>query len=308
MTIDFNGQVAIVTGAGRGMGREMALLLARRGASVLVNDFGGDTDGHPGEAKVAESVAAEIRCAGGNAVANGDAVGTSASAGNIVRAALDAFGRIDILINNAGYNVRGAIPDLDDDVHEAIMRTNYWGAYLLVRRVWPLMQRQNYGRIVNVSSSGSLGIGLHGTYASAKAAMIGLTSDAAIQGKPHDIKVSALFPSGHTRLGAKAQEDARRWMEASFPPSLVAQAVAYFVSRDMVASGETYSVGGGRVSRIASFNNDGFFTRDLTPEDVAAHIDEIRDMSCAVPVTSSMEENMRFTKWLPWTGGRPGTI
>ena len=306
--IDFENQVAIVTGGGRGMGREMALLLARRGAKVMVNDYGGDTDGHPGTSEAADSVAAEIRAGGGQAVANADTVGTSESADRIVKAALDAYGRVDILINNAGYNIRGAIPDLTDDEHEAIMRTNYWGAYMLVRRVWPLMQRQTYGRILNVSSSGTLGIGLHGTYASAKAALLGLTNDAAIQGKPHNILVNAIFPSGYSRLGAKSAEDMRRWMEVTFPPELVAQAVAYFVSRDMVASGETYSVGGGRVSRIASVNNDGYFKRDLTPEDVAANIAQIRDLAGAVPVGSSTEESMRYTKWLPWTGGRPGTV
>lgn len=306
--IDFSGQVAIITGAGRGMGREIALLLAKRGASVLVNDYGGDPEGHPGTAREAEAVVDEIRAAGGTAVADATTVGTSAGADAILKAALDAFGRVDILINNAGGSTIAPIDDLDDSDIEKVMRTNYWGAYLLMRRVWPLMRNQGYGRILNVCSSATLGIGTVAPYSSAKAAMIGLTCEAAIEGKPHNLLVNGIFPAGYTRLAAKSQEDARIWMETYFSPNLVAQAVAYFVSAHMAHSGEIYSVGGGRVSRIATFNNDGYFNRELTPELVEQHINEIRDLEGAVHVASSAEENMRYTHWLPWTGGRSGTF
>ena len=306
--IDFDGQVAIVTGAGRGMGREMALLLARRGARVLVNDYGGDPEGHAGTSAQAEAVVAEIAAAGGQAVANADTVGTAAAADAIVQAALQAFGRIDILINNAGGSTIGAIDELADEAIERVMRTNYWGAYLLLRRVWPHLRQQGYGRIVNVCSSAVLGIGTIAPYSSAKAAMVGLTAEAAIEGREHGIHVNAIFPAGYTRLAAKSQEDARVWMETHFAPALVAQAVAYFSSREMAHSGDIYGVGGGRVSRIAFFNNDGFFDRQLTPELVGEHIDRIRDLSGAEHVASSTEENLRYTRWLPWTGGRSGTF
>ena len=264
--IDFNGQAAIVTGAGRGMGREIALLLARRGAKVLVNDYGGDPEGHAGTSKEAEAVVDEIRRAKGIAVADATTVGESAGADKIITAALEAFGRIDILINNAGGSTIAPIDELSDDAIERVMRTNYWGPYLLIRRAWPHMRKQRYGRILNVSSSATLGIGTVAPYSSAKAAMIGLTCEAAIEGKPHGIGINAIFPAGYTRLAAKSQEAARAWMETYFAPQLVAQAVAYFVSREMTHTGEIYAVGGGRVSRIAAFNNDGYFNRELTPE------------------------------------------
>jgi NAD(P)-dependent dehydrogenase (short-subunit alcohol dehydrogenase family) len=306
--IDFEGQVALLTGAGRGMGREMALLLASRGAKVIVNDYGGDPEGHAGTSEVAEGVAAEIRRAGGTAMADATTVGDSAGADHMLKVTLDTFGRLDILINNAGGSTIAGIAELTDADIERVMRTNYWGPYLLIRRAWPIMQRQAYGRILNVSSSATLGIGTIAPYASAKAALIGLTAEAAIEGKQHGIVVNAIFPAGYTRLAAKSQEDARRWMEVSFPPALVAQAVAFLVSSSMTVSGEIFSVGGGRVSRIALFNNDGYFNRQLTPELVAEHLDEIRDLRNSKPVGSSREENERYMRWLPWTGGRTGTF
>jgi NAD(P)-dependent dehydrogenase (short-subunit alcohol dehydrogenase family) len=306
--IDFKGQVAIVTGAGRGMGRAIALLLAERGARVVVNDYGGDPTGIPGTSEPAESVVAEIHAKGGEAIANTATVGTGQDADAIVGAALDAFGRVDILVNNAGGSTIAPIDELADAEIERVMRTNYWGAYLLIRRVWPHMRRQRYGRILNMASSATLGIGTVAPYSSAKAAMVGLTCEAAIEGKPDGIQVNAVFPTGYTRLAAKSQADARVWMEKWFAPELVAQAIAYFVSREMPYSGEVYGVGGGRVSRIATFNNDGYFDRQLTPEVLAAHIEQVRDLSQAVHVGSSMEENMRYTRWLPWTGGRAGTF
>jgi NAD(P)-dependent dehydrogenase (short-subunit alcohol dehydrogenase family) len=306
--IDFDGQVAIVTGAGRGMGRSIALLLARRGASVLVNDYGGDEFGNPGTSREAEAVTEEIRALGGRAVANSVTVGAGAGADAIVNAALAAFGRVDVLINNAGGSTIAQIDELTDAALERVMRTNYWGAYMLIRRVWPHMRTQRYGRIINVCSSAVLGIGTIAPYSSAKGAMVGLTHEAAIEGKPHGILVNGTFPAGYSRLVAKSAEDARRWMETYFQPELVAQAYAYFASREMEHTGDIYSVGAGRVSRIAFVNNDGYFNRELTPELVAQNIERIRDLNGAVHVGSSWEENQRYQRFVPWTGGQGGTF
>jgi NAD(P)-dependent dehydrogenase (short-subunit alcohol dehydrogenase family) len=306
--IDFDGQVAIVTGAGRGMGRSIALLLARRGASVLVNDYGGDEFGNPGTSREAEAVTEEIRALGGRAVANSVTVGAGAGADAIVNAALAAFGRVDVLINNAGGSTIAPIDELTDAALERVMRTNYWGAYMLIRRVWPHMRTQRYGRIINVCSSAVLGIGTIAPYSSAKGAMVGLTHEAAIEGKPHGILVNGTFPAGYSRLVAKSAEDARRWMETYFQPELVAQAYAYFASREMEHTGDIYSVGAGRVSRIAFVNNDGYFNRELTPELVAQNIERIRDLNGAVHVGSSWEENQRYERFVPWTGGQGGTF
>jgi NAD(P)-dependent dehydrogenase (short-subunit alcohol dehydrogenase family) len=220
------------------MGRSIALLLAERGASVLVNDYGGDEFGNPGTSREAEAVVAEIRAAGGKAIASSVTVGDGAGADAIVNAALAAFGRVDVLINNAGGSTIAPLDDLTDAALERVMRTNYWGAYMLIRRVWPHMRTQQYGRIINVCSSAVLGIGTIAPYSSAKGAMVGLTHEAAIEGKPHDILVNGTFPAGYSRLAAKSAEDARRWMETYFQPEFVAQAYAYFASHDMQHTGE----------------------------------------------------------------------
>jgi NAD(P)-dependent dehydrogenase (short-subunit alcohol dehydrogenase family) len=169
--IRFDGQVAIVTGAGRGMGRTHALLLASRGACVVVNDYGGDPSTlHPGTIDAAQSVVDEITEAGGQAVADGTMIGTGAAAGAVVDHALDAFGRVDMLVNNAGGALIGDIDAFADDEIEGVLRTNLIGPYMLMRRVWPHLRAQSYGRIVNIMSSATLGIGNIAAYAAGKPA------------------------------------------------------------------------------------------------------------------------------------------
>jgi NAD(P)-dependent dehydrogenase (short-subunit alcohol dehydrogenase family) len=170
------------------------------------------------------------------------------------------------------------------------------------------MKKQAYGRIINSSSSATLGIGTIAAYSSAKAALLGLTADAAIEGKAHNILVNAMFPAGYSRLVARAQENHRVWMEKYFQPELVARAVAFLVSREMKASGEIYGIGAGRVSRLALFNNDGYFDRELSAESVGEHMDKIRDLAGAEHVASSAAENFRYARWVPWDGGHFGTF
>jgi NAD(P)-dependent dehydrogenase (short-subunit alcohol dehydrogenase family) len=168
--IRLDDRVAIVTGAGRGMGRTHALLLAERGARVLANDYGGaQSTLIPGTISQAQAVVDEIRAAGGEAEANAAMVGTGQSAREMVEHALDAFGRVDILVNNAGGSLIGEPDAFDDEEIEGVLRTNFIGPYMLLRRVWPLMRAQGYGRIVNVMSSAVLGAGHLGPYAAGKA-------------------------------------------------------------------------------------------------------------------------------------------
>jgi len=302
MTIDFSGRVAIVTGAGRGMGREMALALARRGASVLVNDYGGaPTTIDPGTIDVAEAVAEEIRAMGGKAVANGDSVGTGASAQAIVDAAVKAFGRLDILVNNAGGAILGEIDAFSDDEIEGVLRTNFIGPYMLMRRAWPIMREQRYGRILNIMSSAILGIGTLGPYSSGKAGLIGLTAEAAIEGVPLGIKVNGLFPAGFTRLAAP-DGAVRDWMETHFKPWQVAEAVAFLVSETMPATGEIFHAGAGRVSRSVFKNGAGYHHPALTAERLAENFEQARSVDGAETISSSWAELQRYFPVAPWQG------
>lgn len=295
MSIRFDRRVAIVTGAGRGIGRETALGLARRGARVLVNDYGGGPDAiTAGGIDVAQAVVEEITAAGGVAVANGTQVGTGASADAIVGHALNAFGRVDILVNNAGGSlVLGLDEDTDEEL-ETVLRTNFIGAYMLLRRVWPIMRGQGYGRIVNMMSAAMLGMAKTAAYSAAKAGLIGLTNVAATEGASDGILVNGIWPVGNTRLvGGLTDKALIDWMK-QFPPHLVAEAIVYFCSTESRVTGEMFSVGAGRVARNAVYNATGFRDPALTAESLAAHIAEARDMTGATLSAQTSDDNARF--------------
>ena len=305
--IRLNGRVAIVTGAGRGMGRAHARLLAERGARVLVNDYGGaQSTLAPGTISEAQAVVDEIRAAGGEAEANAEMVGTGASAKAIVDHALDAFGRVDILVNNAGGSLIGEPDAFDDEEIEGVLRTNFIGPYMLLRRVWPLMRQQGYGRIVNVMSSAVLGAGHLGPYAAGKAGLLGLTHDAAFDGRPHNILVNGIFPTGASRLTETSHEDLARWYRTHFQPEKVSAFVAYLCSEAVDFSGEVFNVGGGRVARLAIFDNEGMFDPTITPESVAANIDSVRDLSRPTMIPTLWAQTERYFAHLPWPGGKTG--
>jgi NAD(P)-dependent dehydrogenase (short-subunit alcohol dehydrogenase family) len=304
--IDFSQRVAIVTGAGAGIGRAIALLLAQRGARVLVNDYGGDSTGQGGGPDAAAAVAEEICRAGGSAVAQTSAVGSAEAAQAIVDAALQAFGRVDILINNAGISAPGAIDSVPVADIERVLRVNLHGPYFLTRAVWPLLRAQRYGRILNISSNAALGIGSSTAYATAKAGLIGLTKDTAQEGAPFGICVNALMPVAYTRMTARIPDPIfREWMQTNFPPSAVATVAAYLVGAGVAVNGEIIGAGGGRASRIAFFGTHGFFADDLTPEDVAAQCARICDPAGGSVLRNNTEELHSYLQWLPWPEGKP---
>ena len=309
MTIGFDGQVAIVTGAGRGMGREHALLLARRGAKVVVNDYGGaQSTINRGSIETAQAVVEAIRAEGGEAIANAEMVGTGETATAIVNAAIEAYGRVDILVNNAGGSLIGEPDDYDDEQIEGVLRANFIGAYMLIRRVWPLMRAQGYGRIVNVMSSAVLGSGKLAPYAAGKGGLFGLTADIAHDGRAHNILVNGVFPTGASRLTETSQEDVALWYRTYFQPEKVSAFVAYLCSRELDFAGEVFNVGGGRVARLAVFDNEGMFDPGITPEIVGENISAIRDMSEPTIIPSLWAQTERYFRYLPWTGGKNGIM
>ncbi len=305
MSIDFSGQVAIVTGAAGGMGRAYALELARRGAAVVVNDYGGGVLGEQnGSASPADTVVAEVVAAGGRAVASSLAVGTAVNARAIVQAAIDAFGRIDILVNNAGTAIPGPFTAHDEEAVDRHYATNLIGGHHLMRAAWPHMAGQHYGRILNVSSNGALGVGGNAPYGAAKAGMLGLTLDAAIEGKPLGILVNAVMPTSYSRLVEQIPDPTTvAWFRDNLPPEKVAAAMAWFLSRDCSETGRMLLTGGGRLSSLVFAETGEMFDPAISAETVAARIGGVLDESVLTPVHRQSEAGARYFRHLPWTAG-----
>ncbi len=201
MTIDFKGRVAIVTGAGGGLGRAHALALAARGAKVLVNDLGGARDGSGGSVSAAEAVVAEIRAAGGEALANGASVTDFAAVQRMVQQAVDAWGRVDVLVNNAGILRDKTFGKMELADFELVVNVHLMGAVNCTKAVWPIMNAQKYGRIVmTTSSSGLYGNFGQSNYGAAKLALVGLMQTLALEGAKNDIRVNCLAPTAATRM------------------------------------------------------------------------------------------------------------
>jgi NAD(P)-dependent dehydrogenase (short-subunit alcohol dehydrogenase family) len=282
-TYSFEGRVAVVTGAGRGIGRAYALLLADRGASVVVNDLGGSMGGVGADAGVASTVAAEIVAAGGAAFGNDSDVATSDGAGALVEAAVEQFGRLDILINNAGI-IRWAGPlDADEDNLANHLAVHTIGSFNTTRAAWPHMIDQGYGRIVMTTSSGVFGLPTNLSYATAKGGVIGLTRSLNTAGAAHGIKINMIAPAAYTRMAGQRDDgtgspgsDA---MATQMAPDLVAPMVAFLAHEACPVSGEIYTAGAGRFARLFIASTEGYVhpTPAPTMEDVAQHWATIND-------------------------------
>jgi len=271
----FEGRVAIVTGAGRGIGRAYAHLLAERGAHVVVNDLGGSIDGVGADAGPAATVVAEITAAGGVAVADTNDVSTVAGGQALVDGATARFGRIDALVNNAGIVRWAGLPEADAENLEQHLAVHVGGSFNTARAAWPHMVEQHYGRIVMTTSAGMFGLPNNLGYATAKGAVVGLTRSLTTAGAEHDIKVNLVAPAAVTRMAGRTTEE----MTAQMAPELVAPMVAFLAHEDCPVSGEIYAAGAGRFARIFVAQADGYVHSGPAPtiEDVAAHWAAIND-------------------------------
>ncbi len=305
-TIDFAGRVAIVTGAGNGMGRDYALSLAARGCAVVVNDYGGDPKGGGGSASPASAVAGQITEAGGRAVADAHPVGTPDTARAIVDAALAAFGRVDTLINNAGISAQGPVEGPSDDQIAAVLQINLAGPLALTRAVWPTMREQGYGRILNVSSNAAFGVGGSVAYAASKAGLLGLTFETGGLGRPFGIGVNAILPVAYTRMIDAAPDAAFvAWMKANMPVDRVTAAALYLVSEDCGVSGQVFSVGGGRVARATFMGGPGLFEADLTPERLRDREAQMTSLTSPRLIASSRDDIAPLFDLYPMSRPRP---
>ncbi|KRB80455.1 serine/threonine protein kinase [Nocardioides sp. Root190] len=249
------GRVVIVTGAGGGLGREYALFLASVGAKVVVNDLGGSRDGSGAGTSMADAVVEEIREAGGEAVANYDSVATEEGATAIVATAIDTFGAVHGLVNNAGILRDTSFSKMDTDAWKLVQAVHLDGGYFMSKAVWPHFREQGFGRIVMATStSGLFGNFGQANYGAAKAGLVGLLNTLTIEGARDGIQVNAIAPMAATRMTA---DIAPQELLDKLPPSYVSPVVTYLLSEESTDAGAVFVAGGGQVYRVAQFQNKG---------------------------------------------------
>ncbi len=278
--ISLAGKVAVVTGAGRGLGRAYAELLAERGARVVVNDLGTDVSGFGKDSAVAEQVAGLIRSRGGEAIANGSDVSTPEGGRDLVATAIEHLGRIDLLVNNAGICGSQLFEDATLDDFDHYWRVHLGGPVNTVKAAWPHMVAQRYGKIILVTSvAGLFGIRGQATYAAAKCAVVGLMRILAIEGAEHGILVNTISPVGYTRMHpAAGSRLAEADGKAAMPVEAVAPAIVWLASDSCSETNSIYHAEAGAIQRIAIVMGPGFFDPHLTPESIAENYAKVESI------------------------------
>ena len=269
------------------------MLLAARGASVVVNDLGASTEGTGADAGPASEVVDEITAAGGDALADPSDVSTSAGAQALVEAAIGAFGHLDIVINNAGIIRWAGFPEVDEDNLARHLAVHTVGSFHVTRAAWPHMMQRNYGRIVMTTSSGVFGLKNNTSYATAKAGVIGLARSASLAGAQHGIAVNVIAPAAMTRMAGGA-------VLPDMTPEAVAPMAAYLAHESCPVNGEIYAAGAGRFARIFLATTEGYVhPGDVTIEDVASHWADINDESGYSVPRALRDWSERFLAHLP---------
>ncbi|MDR6989184.1 NAD(P)-dependent dehydrogenase (short-subunit alcohol dehydrogenase family) [Paenarthrobacter nitroguajacolicus] len=304
--ITFDGRVAAITGAGNGLGRAYALELARRGAKVVVNDLGSSPSGEGSDDRVAHSVVDEIIANGGEAVAHFGDVASADDMQAMIDLAIQTWGRIDILVSNAGAPGGGdgkTFPSPDD--WDTSLRVNLQGVVNPLRAAWPHFVAQNYGRVVNTSSSSMFGTPGVGAYQAAKAGVVGLTKVLASTYPDIDIKVNAVMPTAWSRMTERISAGAYRdWLHDKFQAELVAPFVAVLCHESLEVRGEVFTVGGGRAARVLFELTDGWWEEAPTAESFADKFDVVMSGNNPIFATSGQGDLARYVDWL----GDPGVF
>ena len=295
MALRFDGRVAIVTGAGGGLGREHALALARRGARVVVNDLGGARDGSGGSATAAEAVVAEIAAAGGEAMASAASVTDFPAVEAMVEEALARWGRVDVLVNNAGVLRDKTFAKMELDDFRFVVDVHLMGAVNCTKAVWDHMREANYGRIVmTTSSSGLYGNFGQSNYGAAKMALVGLMQTLSIEGAKHDIRVNCLAPTAHTRM---TEDLGARLPLEMLEPSLVTPGLLHLVGDDAPNRCILAAGAGGFERAYVTLTQGVRIVGEDAPEQVAARFDEISDRTGEiVPEMGAAQGFIELTK------------
>ncbi|WP_339940906.1 SDR family NAD(P)-dependent oxidoreductase [Undibacterium luofuense] len=289
MTLDFTGRVAIVTGAGGGLGREHALALAKRGAKVVVNDLGGARDGSGSSVTAAESVVQEIRAAGGEAIASAASVTDFSAVQDMVGAAMEQWGRVDVLINNAGILRDKSFAKMELDDFRTVMEVHLMGAVHCCKAVWPVMTEQKYGRIVmTTSSSGLFGNFGQSNYGAAKMALVGLMQTLALEGAKYDIRVNSLAPTAATRMTESLfpAEFLQALQPADVVPAMLVLAGKDAPTRQILCAG----AGGFEAAHISLTQGIWLPQSEDTAEQLASRLTEVQNRDQSVVPDSGLAQ------------------
>ena len=283
----FDGKVAVVTGAGEGLGRQHALELANRGAKLVINDIGKTADGQSS----AEITVAALRRNGAEAVADTGNVADEAAVEALIQRAVDTFGRIDILINNAGNGVAAPIWKISTDDFKAVLNVHLFGTFWAMRAALRHMRHNGYGRIVNTASAlGAFGAAHSSPYVTAKAGIIGLSRAAALDNVDMDIRVNAIAPVANTTLAKSFFASHPELKTEKLTPAHVSPVVLYLCHESCPLNGELLSVAAGRVARIFWATAPGFYSAALTSEQVAANLVTVMDPADYIVPATSMDQ------------------